>query len=83
MTQLEIRALLTRCDARRLREESGISRRTVMRAIGADGSDLYRWESGKALPLGPVGRRWLRFTMGLERHAAVSAELAAAEDEAA
>jgi hypothetical protein len=79
MTQAEMRALLARCDPRKLREDQGISRGTVMRAIGADRSDLYCWESGLGLPLGPIGQRWIRVVAGLERHAAVSAEIAAME----
>ena len=76
VTQAEIRALLGRCDPRALREEAGISRRTVMRAIGADRADLSRWEAGRTLPLGPVGRRWIRFLCGLERHARVAEDTA-------
>ena len=80
MTQAEIRALLKRCDARQLREESGISAYTVQRALGISRFDLARWETGKAIPWDPRGIRWARLIAVLERHALVTAEMAATED---
>lgn len=83
MTHSEIRALLARCNPRQLREDSRISRLTVQRALKVSRHDLYRWEAGLALPTCPEGVRWARLIRVLEAHAAVSAELAAAEQQAA
>jgi DNA-binding transcriptional regulator YiaG len=82
VTQAEIRALLARCDPRKLRQDAGISKLTVMRALGASRYDLSHWETGRSLPSGPAGRRWARFIRGLERHAEVTAELAAMDEAA-
>jgi DNA-binding transcriptional regulator YiaG len=83
MTHAEIRALLARCDPRALRAGAGISIRTVARALSLPPKYIYRWEAREHVPDSPAGMRWLRFIAGLERHAAVSAEMAATEDEAA
>ncbi len=79
VTNAEIRARLRRVDARQLRQDAGISVRTVQRALGVSPQQLSLWERRKRHPLGEGGMRWARFTAALERHAAVSAEIAAAE----
>ena len=78
-----MRALLSRADPRLLREEAGIRACTVARALGVRQSLVYRWETGHTLPYGPQGLAWARFTAGLERHAQVTAEIAAAGRRAA
>ena len=72
MTVLEMRAMLARVDARKLREDAGIRRVTVARALGVNLSAIYYWESGRREPMSAAGIRWARFTLGLERHAAVT-----------
>jgi transcriptional regulator with XRE-family HTH domain len=83
VTHLEIRAMLRRVDARQLREEAGISVRTVLRALGITPQQLSMWERGKQYPSGEGGLRWVKFTAALERRAEVTAEIAAMRDEAA
>lgn len=83
MTYGEIRAMLRRVNARQLRAESGISVRTVARALSLPVNYAYDWESGRRTPTSPAGLRWAKVIAGLERHAAVTAEIAAAEERAA
>ncbi len=83
MTHLEIRAMLRRVDARQLRESAGISSRTVQRALGISAHRLSQWERGLQVPCSPAGMAWARVIADLERHAAVSAEIAAIERRAA
>lgn len=75
--------MLKRVDARQLRVEAGISPYTVHRALGITPQQRSLWERGKRMPSGPGGARWARFTAALERHAAVTAEMAATEEQAA
>jgi len=67
--------MLARVDARRLREDAGIRQGTVARALGVPQKYVYAWEMRRQEPRCDAGRRWARFTLGLERHAAVTAEL--------
>ena len=83
LTQLEIRALLARVNARELRKDAGIRQVTVARALGVPPYYVCGWEKGRRSARNPAGLRWLRFTAGLERHAEVTAEIAAEMDEAA
>lgn len=79
MTYGEIRAMLARCDPKQLREDAGISVRTVARALTLPPSYVYRWEALREIPYSFAGLRWLKFVRGLERHAMATAELAATE----
>ena len=79
MTNLEIRAMLKRADPRQLRQDAGISPHTVRRALGLTRNQLSDWELGKRPPACAAGYRYARFVSGLERHAQVSAEIAATE----
>ena len=83
MTNLEIRAMLKRADPRQLRQDAGISPRTVQQALGLTRHQLSAWERREHPPVCEAGIRWARVIAGLERHAQVSAEIAAAESEAA
>jgi len=83
VTQLEVRAMLARADARKLREDAGIRVATVARALGAHAICIYDWESGGAEPKCEAGYRWVRFIAGLERHAEITAGLAAIKGNAA
>lgn len=83
MTHAEIRAMLRRVDARQLREDAGISVRTVARALSLPRQYVYDYECGRRTPVSPAGLRWARVIAGLERHAAVSAEIAATGRQAA
>jgi DNA-binding XRE family transcriptional regulator len=76
LTTLEVRAMLARVDPRQLRLDAGISPGTIRRALGISPQRLSIWERGKYLPACEAGRRWARFVAGLERHAAVTAEMA-------
>jgi transcriptional regulator with XRE-family HTH domain len=75
VTQVEIRAMLRRVDARRLREDAGIRQVTVARALGVPAPYICWWESGRAEPKCKAGYRWARVIAGLERHAEVTAEM--------
>ena len=79
MTNGEIRAMLHRVNARELRLAAGISPRTVQRALGVTRFSLSSWETGRCVPACEAGYRWIRFISGLERHAAVTEEMAATE----
>ena len=71
-------------DPRQLREDAGISRATVAAAFGVSPQAVSGWElDPKRRPRSPAWARWRRFTEGLERHAAVTAEIAATEKQAA
>ena len=83
MSPLEIRAMLCRVNPRQLRKEAGIRTCTALRALGIPESTFTALEGGSHMPVSAAGLRWARFVAGLERHAEVSAELAAAGDEAA
>jgi DNA-binding XRE family transcriptional regulator len=83
MTVLEMRAMLARVDARKLRKDAGLRAATVAEALGVDPFAVYAWETGKCEPKCDAGYRWLRVIAGLERHAAVTAEMWRARDEAA
>jgi DNA-binding transcriptional regulator YiaG len=67
VTQAEIRALLRRADARRLREDAGIRLCTVAAALGVDWRTVHRWEIRHQFPCGPAGVRWAKFISALER----------------
>jgi DNA-binding transcriptional regulator YiaG len=75
VTQLEVRALLARVDARKLREDAGIRQVTVARAFGVQRHYINWWETGKVQPVSPAAHRWIRFVAALERRAEVTAEL--------
>lgn len=75
--------MLERSDPKQLRKGAGISVRTVARALSLPPSYVYRWEMGREVPYSFAGLRWVKFTAGLERHAAASAEMAAMGQEAA
>lgn len=75
--------MLHRCDPRHLREDAEISVRTVARALSMPVQYVYDYETGRRKPLSYAGLRWAKFTAGLERHAAVTAEIAATEKRAA
>lgn len=45
-----VRAWLRSGRARDIRKQAGLSQADVGRAIGADGPQISRWESGKAVP---------------------------------
>jgi hypothetical protein len=81
LTQLEIRAMLARVDVRQLRKDAGIRQVTVARALGVRQNCVCKWERRDRLPYSPAGLRWVAFVAGLERHAQVTAELAAAAAE--
>ena len=83
MTQLEIRAMLARVNARQLRMDAGIRQVTVARALGVTQNCICKWERRNRLPYSPAGLRWAAFTAGLEWHAQATAEIAAEMDEAA
>lgn len=72
-----MRDLLSRVDARLLREEAGIRTCTVARALGVGWSRVHGWETGRMPPHGPEGQAWLRVIVGLQRHALVTAGIAA------
>ena len=78
MTTAEVRALLARADARKLREEAGIRQLTVARAFGVPQYYISKWESGVQGPKCEAGFRWARFTAALERRVEITAELAEA-----
>lgn len=79
MTQAEIRAMLDRVDARRLRQEAGIRQVTVAEALGTRQAAISALEHGRRSARGRTGLRWARVVAGLERHAAVAAALGAGE----
>ena len=80
MTLLEARAMLARCDPRRLRQDAGISRAVVAAAFGVPRTTVKGWEDEGKVPQTAAGWRWLRFTAALER---LEREAAEAEAEAA
>ena len=75
--------MLRRVDPRQLRRDAGIQAVTVARALGVERQQVVRWETSRCDPKSAAGQRWVRFVAGLERHAIVTAEIAAARDEAA
>jgi hypothetical protein len=83
MSPLEIRAMLHRVNPRRLREEAGISLRTVVNALGINPKTLSELEPGSRIPNSASGLRWVKFIAGLERHAEVTADLEGSQDKAA
>jgi len=46
-------------EARRLREQAGVSLRTMARAVGVRPSTLIRWEAGRMQPREPTALAWL------------------------
>jgi DNA-binding transcriptional regulator YiaG len=83
VTQLEIRAMLARVNARPLRIDAGIRQVTVACALNVTQNCVAKWERQNRLPYSPEGLRWVRVIAGLERHARATAEIAAEIDEAA
>lgn len=67
--------MLARVDARKLREDAGISRATVARAFGVHRRYIAWWETGQAGPVSQAGYRWARVIAALERRAAFAAEM--------
>lgn len=83
MTHGEIKAMLQRSDPRKLREAQGIRARTICRALSIPSGHLLRWEMRISSPESFAGYRYAKVIAGLERHAAVTAEIAATGQEAA
>jgi len=75
--------MLRRVDAAQLRHGAGIRRGTVAAALGVSYWRVYQLEQDGKIPQRGAGLRWARVIAGLERHAAVTAELAAMEQRAA
>lgn len=71
--------MLQRSDPKQLRVEAGISTLTVCRALSIPRNHLFSWETLLQVPQSHAGYRWARVIRGLEAHAMVSAEIAAAE----
>jgi DNA-binding transcriptional regulator YiaG len=74
VTLLELRAMLARVDAGKLREDAGIRQATVGEAFGVPWQTVGDWERGRREPYTQAGYRWVRFVAALERRAEFAAE---------
>jgi transcriptional regulator with XRE-family HTH domain len=54
-----IRRMQQTGEAKQLREQAGISLRTMARAVGVRASTLIRWEAGQVRPREPTALAWL------------------------
>jgi transcriptional regulator with XRE-family HTH domain len=54
-----IRRMQQTGEARRLREQAGVSLRTMARAVGVRASTLIRWEAGRVRPREGTALAWL------------------------
>jgi transcriptional regulator with XRE-family HTH domain len=54
-----IRRMQQTGEAKRLREQAGVSLRTMARAVGVRASTLIRWEAGRVRPREGTALAWL------------------------
>jgi DNA-binding transcriptional regulator YiaG len=54
-----IRRMQQTGEAKQLREQAGVSLRTMARAVGVRASTLIRWEAGRVQPREPTALAWL------------------------
>lgn len=69
-----VRQLAITGEARRLRQDAGISLREIAEACGVDTGTVWKWETGRRRPRGETSLRYLKV---LERLTAVTQRAAA------